>query len=81
MCEISPFEQGVAVYQSPEALIMWNKSKTFNRYRKLPCDYPDFDAGCAGGWEIVECNTNYEITNFEEAEDYAKRLISVGGVA
>jgi hypothetical protein len=79
MCEITPFEQGVAVYQSPEALIMWNKSKTFNSYRKADCKQTE--AGCIGGWEIVECNTNYEITNFEEAEDYAKRLISVGGVA
>lgn len=79
MCDFSPFEQGVAVFQSPESLVIWNKSKTFNRYRKAPCGLSQ--EGCTNGWEIVECNTNIQITTYEEAEDYAKRLISIGGVS
>jgi hypothetical protein len=77
MCDITPFEHGVSVYSTPDLLIVWNFSATFNTYRKCA----QTKEGCVGGWENVECNTNIQITNYEEAEEYAKRLISIGGVA
>jgi hypothetical protein len=73
MCDFSPYENGVAVYQSEETLIIWNKSATFNEYQKLK-----HDSKCCF-WLGVEAFTNFRVKTYEEAEEYAQHWVSVKG--
>lgn len=73
MCDLSPYQGGVAVYQTPETLIIWNKSATFNEYQKI-----EDGSGCCS-WREVEVFSNFTLKNYEEAEEYANHWVSIKG--
>lgn len=73
MCDLSPYQGGVAVYQTLETLIIWNKSATFNEYQKI-----EDGSGCCS-WREVEVFSNFTLKNYEEAEEYANHWVSIKG--
>lgn len=76
MCSLNgPYEHGVAVYTSEDKLIIWNHSHTFNTYYRKECDLTEQEGGgCAGEWEIGECNTSFAVKSFEQAKGFALEL-------
>jgi hypothetical protein len=81
MCGLSLSNQTTEVYKTETDLITWNYQATFNTYKRVKCASGKCGDSCKGSWEAVECNTNYDIHSVEQAQDYAKKLISIGGVA
>jgi hypothetical protein len=81
MCGLSLSNQLIEVYKAEDLRITWNYQATFNTYKRVKCASGVCGDNCKGSWEAVECNTNYDIHSFEQAKDYAKKLISIGGVA
>lgn len=74
MCEVSPYDGGVAVYQSESTLIIWNKSATFNEYVKIGGS----NSQCCT-WQEVDVFSNFTLKNYEEAEEYAHHWVSIKG--
>lgn len=81
MCGVSLANQNAEVYKTEFDLITWNYSATFNSYKRVHCASGKCDESCKGSWQVVNCSTNYNIQNIEQARDYAKQLISIGGVS
>jgi hypothetical protein len=73
MCDFSAYAGGVAVYQTDQTLIIWNKSATFNEYQKI-----EGASGCCS-WREVDVFSNFTVKNYEEAEEYAHHWVSIKG--